>query len=160
MLRTLPPLISYGSAGSVSHAFGSCWANHRPCCIPTEAPHWGLNAMASGQRERCQRSYELYISLQGKKKKKLMLWVFQEEFEFQHETTFQTWLTHPISQFPSTSPSLSLAHSIHIKVCVQTQTPFVSVNSGLFSLNGKAASNVGISQMKWATVTTQDSTTP
>lgn len=83
-----------------------------------------------------------------RERKKKMLWAFQEEFEFQHETTFQTWLTHPISQFPSMSPSLSLAHSIHTKVCVLTQTPFVSVNSGLFSLNGKAASNVGISQMK------------
>ncbi len=69
MLHTLPPLISYGSAGSVSHAFGSCRANHRPCCIPTEPPHWRLYATASGQREWCQRSYELYISLQGKEKK-------------------------------------------------------------------------------------------
>lgn len=33
-----PSQISYGSEGSVSHASGSCWANHRPCCTP-EATH-------------------------------------------------------------------------------------------------------------------------
>jgi len=35
----------------------SCWANHRPCCTPTDRP------TASGQKAQCQQSYELYIWL-------------------------------------------------------------------------------------------------
>lgn len=126
-----------------------------PCWSPKEQTHCELHAMTGEQRARCQRrmnNMNITYCCSGRKNPvKYKLLAFGEEVEFQHETTFQTWFTHPITRLLSVPLSPTLARRIHTKVCAQTQTRFVSVNSGLFSLNGRAAANVGISQMKWAT---------